>query len=314
VQALRRWGGLVFSCIWLVPAFAAGQIPGWPDTLLLTAVRQMAEPGSGVVRFRMTRDLEYSLSCTGITLLNREQEPNTTQVTLLQHLKYRSQFSNDRNLQITGSFVHDLGFQCIFDSISRFQADENTIDTRLEVGLGSHFSLSVFSRLTTCLFNSYNYSAGPAGSTVKTLGASFFTPMTWTFSAGFGWNAPGFATVTIGVSSARLTCILNRKIFDPPGISTFHGIPRDRDHLFEYGLSLHLLVDRDLSARIHWNCDALLFKNYRKPVDLVLDNLVGIRINKYLKAGIKTHISYEAEVIRKVQVENTISAGFCFTL
>jgi len=56
----------------------------------------------------------------------------------------------------------------------------------------------------------------------------------------------------------------------------------------------------------------LIFKNYLKPVDLVLDNLVGIRINKFLKTSIRTHVTYESAVSRNLQIENMVSVGFGF--
>ena len=63
---------------------------------------------------------------------------------------------------------------------------------------------------------------------------------------------------------------------------------------------------------VRWNCDLLFFKNYKKPVDMTLRNLFGIRINKFLKTTVQTRILYEKKIIDHLQVENMISIGFYF--
>jgi hypothetical protein len=314
VQVLGKWGGVLLACICLMPIGLFGQNLVWRDSLILVSLGQLTAPDSDLVKFRIDQDLEYSLTFSNMLLLNRKEGPNINQVSVLHHLKYESRFNKDRKIKIVNSFVHDLGLQCIFDSLSRFEPDENTLDTRLEFRLLENFNLSVFSRLSTRFFNSYVYITDQAGKSCKTRNESFFTPLLMTISAGFNWVVPRFARVSFGLSSSKLTYILNKGIFDRINVPFFYGVPRGKNHLLEFGLSLHVLIDHDLSERIHWSSDVLLFKNYLKPVDLVLDNQVGIRINKFLKTSIKTQISYESEVSRNLQIENMISLGFYFSL
>jgi len=298
----------------MIPACTISQNLVWRDTMVLVALKQLAGTDSPLVKYRINQDLEYFLTCSSMLLLNRHNEQNVSQVSLLQHVKYQSRFNNDHHIKIVSSFVHDLGIQYFFDSITRFQPDENTLDTRLEISLTRNFTLSVSSRLSTRIFNSYNYTTDQTGNRYKTRSSSFFTPLLGIFAAGFGWTIPNFANLSFGLSSVKLTFVLNKSIFDQLNTLVFYGVPKDKNHLLEYGLSMHLLVDRDFSSWVHWNCDVLLFKNYLKPIDLVMDNLVGIRINKYLKTSIKTHISYEAEVSRNLEIENLVSLGFWVSL
>ena len=146
-----------------MPAGAISQDLVWRDTTVLVTLKHLADPGSTLVRFRFIQELEYTLSFSNLRMLNRQQEPNVNQVSLLQHIRYQSRLTNDGNLKIVNTFVHDLGIQCIFDSLSRFQPDENTLDTRFEISMKGKFTLSVFSKLTTRIFNSYNYTAGQGG-------------------------------------------------------------------------------------------------------------------------------------------------------
>ncbi|MEI7662360.1 MAG: hypothetical protein WCK34_09190 [Bacteroidota bacterium] len=210
--------------------------------------------------------------------------------------------------------MHDLGIQYFFDSISRFQPDESTLVTRLEYSLTGHLVFSAFSQFTTRIFNTYSYETDQAGISFKMHNESFLTPLRWTFSAGFGWTYPRFATITIGLASGKFTYIRDKGIFDQRKVTVFYGIPKGKNHLIEYGLSFHLLIDRNFKDRVRWNCDMMMFKNYNKPVDLVMKNLIGIRINKYFKTGVQTNVSYESAASRALQVENIISLGFTINL
>ena len=308
------WGGrVVFTCICMMPAgaFSQGLVLG--DSMVPCSFYLLTGSFSLPVKMRIAQDIEYTLSCSNLISVNRQRGPDIFQFSLLQHLLHQAQITSGGKIKIASSFVHDLGLQYFFDSIFRFQPDENTWVTRLELTLFHHVIFSLYSQLTTRLFNAYTFEKDPSGTLHKTLNAAFLTPLLWTFSAGFGWTIPRFATLGFGLASAKITYIRNRGIYDQLHVSTFYGVAKGKNHLFEYGLNMHLLIDHEFKPRIHWNCDVLMFQNYHKPVDLVMNNLVGIKINKYLKTVIQTHLSYESAVCRNLQVENMISVGLSFT-
>jgi hypothetical protein len=235
-------------------------------------------------------------------------------VSLVHQLKYKTQYTSSGIIKISNCFIHFLGGQCFFDSISRFHPDENTLDTRIEMRLGKNLTFNFFSSLTTRLFNSYSYFTDQSGNLLKTLNASFLTPLLWTFSTGLGWNFPQLGTLSLGLSAARFTWIRNREVFNQQNIMAFYGVPKEKNHSIEYGFSFHLLVDKDFMNRVHWNCDVLIFKNYERPVDLIMKNLIGIRINKFVKTSIQTRLFYESTVSKSIQFENMVFLGFYFNL
>jgi len=259
-------------------------------------------------------DAEYSLFSNSLVYLNRQPGSDDSFVSLFHQFRCRSQITIPDRIRITGNFIHDLGIQYFFDSISRFQPDENTLDTRLEITMGKYFCFSLVSVATTRLFNSYDYSKDGAGHLTRTPATSFMTPFLWIFSTGIGFTVPGTGKLNIGISSGKFTWIRNRGVFDGNDIPGFYGVPGKKRFVFEYGLSIHLFVDQDLLDRIHWNCDLLVFKNFGKPVDMTIKNLVTFRISKFVKTSIQTRLDYEKDADRCLQVENLVSVGFCFTL
>jgi hypothetical protein len=311
---MGKRGGLVLLFAWLVSAAGVGQSLVWNDTLVLLALKNPVDPGISLVRYHFTQSFDYSFSISGMLFLNWQQGSGNNQACLLQRLNYRTKLYNNRTFSITTNFVHNLGFQYFFDSISRFQPDDNTLDTRFEIRVRKNFTFSFLSSLATRLFNAYDYAPGQAGILVRTLRSSFLTPLVCTFSAGFGFSFPRLGTLTMGLSAGKLTFIRDPEIYEAMGVNEFFGVAKGRAFLFEYGLSIHLAVDKDFLNRIHWNCDVQIFKNYKKPIDLVMKNLVGIRINKFLKTSIQTRVFYEEQTSRNVQVENLVSIGFYFAL
>ena len=282
------------------------------DTLILLKLTQAADSGISAIKFRFDQDMEYSLSCTSLLFLNWKQGDNTNIVSFFHQIKYRSLFTNDRNIKISNSFTHDLGIQYFFDSISRFQPDDNTLDTKVEIKIGKNITFSFFSNLNTRIFNSYLYANDNNGNLLKTLSTSFLTPLQWTFSAGLGWNFPQLGSLSLGLSAAKLTWILNKDVFKQQEINEFYGVAKGKTCLLEYGFSMHLLADADLMKRLHWNCDLLIFKNFGKPIDLEMKNFIGFRINKFLKMTIQTRLHYEKAVSKNIQVENLLSLGLYF--
>lgn len=306
--------GFVLLFILLLPTKGHVQNLVLNDTVTITTLQNYIDPETSLMKFRLTQGMGYSLSFTALVFYNWQQGNNTNLVSLSHNFKYLSQYTNGRNIKISNFFVHDLGIQYFFDSISRFQPDENILDTRIEMRIGKNLIYTVFSNLTTRIFNSYVYATDQTGQLTKTLSASFLTPLLWTFSTGFGWTLPRLGILNLGLSAVKFTWIRNREVYDQQNILTFYGVPKEKNHIFEYGISLHLRVDKDLLKWVHWNCDLLVFKNYQKPIDLVMKNLIGIRINKFLKTSIQTRLCYEKEISKTIQVENLVSLGFYFDL
>jgi hypothetical protein len=136
--------------------------------------------------------------------------------------------------------------------------------------------------------------------------------LTGIFAAGFSWKNSRIAEVSIGLSGAKLTYIRNREIYSQLQVKEFYGVPESKGFIVEYGLALQIIIDQNILKRVQWNCDVHLFKNYRKPVDFILKNKIGISISKYIKGAIQTRLQYEEQVSRKLQLENMISVGFSF--
>jgi len=288
---------------------AVGQDIIWHDTIPVLHLTDFIEGKQKLIKYRFFQEVDYSLTFSNFLFLNWQHERNANHISLLQKLKYQTILDNNQNFRIINVFIHNLGFQILFDSITRFQMDDNTFDTRLEFRLFKYLTINFNSNLSSRFFNGYEYRTDSLGSQVKILNSSFLTPLFWTFSLGVGWTWPMFGLIGLGINAAKLTFIRDKSVYTDQTNPFFYGVPRNQNYLFEYGLSLHVMVDKNFQNRVRWICDILVFKNYNNPLDLTLKNLIDIRINKFLRTSIQTRLFYEEKVCKNIQIENMISLG-----
>ena len=261
-------------------------------------------------KIRVNHELDYSLSANCFLFINYRNNANTNQAGLYQNLKFQCTIGNETYFTMTNIFIHNLGVRHYFDSITQMNEDDNSLTTRLNLKLFHELTFTFNSNITTRLLKGFDYMINDSGQLVKLLNGSFLTPLIWTFSWGVSYSWIHFGSLTLGINGGKLTHIRENKIFQIRGINSYYGIEKGDNHLLEYGMVFHLLIDKDLFAILYWNCDLLLFKNYNRPIDMTLKNLFGLKINKFLKTSLSTKILYEEKLSRHLQVENLLSIGF----
>ncbi len=288
--------GVVFV-VWIVPFTLSAQQLVWKDRDVVRSLRIPVDSGQSLVRLRISQQIEYTLTLSGAIFLNWDHDANANQVILIQDMIYQCKGETERNFSFTQKVVHHLGIQYFFDSISRFHVDDNQFDTRLEWRILKNHGCFFSSLLSTRLLNSL-----------------FLTPLTALFSGGIQLKWPFFGSLNVGITSAKLTWIRNKGIYESLDAIIYYGVPREKPYLFEYGISLRLLIDHDVAKWLNWNCDLLIFKNTTLPPDISFRNNLGFRLTKFLKARIQTRIFYEERISRKMQLENIVSVGFVVAL
>lgn len=300
---------LPLICITLRPIGASAQELMHHHTLIKD-LGLLSKPGISNINLRISHNLQYSVTGSLSTFLNWKKTGEVSHLFLLQDLKYSSLFDDNGSVRISNTFTHNLGLQIYLDSISRFQRDENMITTRIDIVLKGGCAYNFTSVLSSRLFNDYTTVVNDSGVRRRTLTSGFLTPLLWTVTSGFNFIIRQTGKLLFGISAAKMTFILNRQIYQLQGIDSFFGVPESKGYIFEYGLALQLLIDRDLFKIVHWDCDLQLFKNYQKPLDMNLKSIFTLRINKFLRASLQTRVFYDESVSKKLQIENFVALGF----
>jgi hypothetical protein len=306
------WVELLFCCLVRISVYS--QEPSLKDMLARYLLRNSLNIGSVPEKIRFADELIYSLTANGFIVVNWLHDNKVNQVNIFQNLKYQYYLQNDRTFRLSGTFIHNLGFQHYFDSITKINVDDNTVTTRLDIKIDGRFAFTINSNISTRLMNGFDYVNTDSGLQIKVLNSSFLTPLIWTLSSGIGYTWKNFGFVNLGLSACKLTSILNKQIFSIREITSYYGIEQGKTHLLEYGFAFQLLIDKDIFRTLHWDCDLLLFKNYNSSVDLAFKNLFGLRINKFIKFTLQTRIFYEEKLCKHLQFENLLAIGLYLRL
>jgi hypothetical protein len=308
---VSRW---VLVCLCFASAGVAGQQAVWCDTIRLFPLQGFCGHDSGFVRLRLDHSLDYALTCSNLWFSNWKQGDNTGTINLFQNVTYRTRIACRTRLAVSTMLTHDLGLRYLFDSIADFEPDNTILDTRIDLRLNKLLTFSFVSNISSRLFNAYGYESDSNGAPVKRLKSAFLTPLTVTFSAGFGLKYDPRSTVTLGISAARFTLVRNRSVYCSGRLLSYHGVPVTKTHLIEYGLSMHFMADRLVMKHVKWNCDLLVFKNFNKPADFSFRNQFAVAIGKYLKVTIRSRLLYNQEVSLQLQMENMVAFGLMLQL
>lgn len=301
-------------CMVVMPHFSGAQQLVWKERNNVSVLALPEDTLLTFLRLKIIQKMDYSFFLSGGLYHNWGHDLNANQVILMQDLVYQCQGETKSRFRFTEKVTHHLGFQYLVDSLSRFHIDDNQFETRMEYRFGKKQSAFLSALVSTRLFNLYNFSVNDSSEMVRTLAASFLTPLTALFTGGIQLKWPLFGSLSIGVTSAKLTWVRDQEIYETLETDIFHGVPKGKEGVFEYGLSLQLLIDHDLLKWLHWDCDLLIFKNTNLPPDISLKNNLGIKLAKLIRIRIQTRIYYEEQVKKEVQLENFISAGVVVSL
>jgi hypothetical protein len=310
-QLMSRAGAFLCSGILLCAAVSTAQDLNWDPALRRLVVKGMQDQRG--TRPEVMGGLDYNLTLTGFSQVNENQGKGRGQLSFLQDLKYKLKISVSR-FQLSNELVHSLGFLYYIDSTGQFQPDENSLTTRLSIEISTPLSLTATTVLTSRIFNHKETFPDENGSLCSMVSSSFLTPLICTFSGGFGLQLAQKVRLDIGLSSAKLTFLLDTTVFGRLGRTVFCGVNRGRRNYLEYGLSLHFTADRTIARKLMWYCDLLLFKADGAQIDLSLRNIFAYRIGKFMKTSLQTRLMYDEDVSLKLRMENLLSVGFSFHL
>lgn len=311
---MKTLGMVTEFCLltWLcVSLDSRGQELFFNDSLLVEIDARLPS-ATPLVLYRFRQQIDYKLSFSGLLNFQWEHDPAANHIALLGNLNYRSSVSNERRFKLQASLLQDLGFQIFFDSITRFFPDAASIITQLEIKINHWFTFTLNTNLSSRIFNDYRYVTDQNGDQVKRMQSGFLTPMILTFSSGFGWNLPSWGMVNFGITGGKLTFIRSREIFGILKVEKYYGVPSGKQTLLEYGISMLVTIDKNLTSSLKWTCEMILFKNYIKPVDITVKNLFEWRFGRNLSGSLQTRLFYEEAVSKKLQIDNIVTLGFGF--
>ncbi|MBM3403755.1 MAG: hypothetical protein FJY10_02555 [Bacteroidetes bacterium] len=287
-------------------------LPGAKDTAILKRKLEPVAWPPAEILYSISPSFNYVVSANLQQYINSHVNQDLLQIHFIQDIRYGILADKPGKLKFNQEIQSNIGVFCIIDSTYQVRPDENHWKANLSVNITRFFTFLLDSDFSTALFNRYDLMPDTSGKLQKVLDASFCTPLVWNISAGFQYATIDWFRFSVGITSGKLTGMLNNRVYTEKNTHLLWGVEQGRKYHFEYGLSFRMTVDRTFSEKHKWYVDVHLFKNYQKAMDLNAENKILLNVGKNVCITLKTRIIYEKENSRKVQWENLLSFGFTY--
>ncbi len=261
---------------------------------------------------KLTECLDFNCQAS-LFLAPAGMKPQSENYAAISHdIRHTFSLSSGTKWSMKNEFFHSLGFQYFFDSVNRISLDETKLTLAADMLLPGRVSFRIIAGLQSGLLPEYLYQPNDSGTLVRILTKSFLTPLLVNIQPGMAWSWPGVGDISLALTGLKITWVMDDRVFRS-GLDQFCGVPAGKQWRVEYGIAIKARFSYQLMRLFSWSLDMNGFKNFKDPWDVELKNLIEVKPARFFKICLKTRLFYESDMYRKIQVENSLSAGFCYT-
>lgn len=221
-----------------------------------------------------------------------------------------------RSLSWDMYLFNDYGLRHFFDSITLKTQDQLTCNNAISAAIiSSKLNVTLAVNQQTKLWNTYIYLQDAQGNYHRTLYENYMSPGTILYTGGLTWQAPGHATVLLGLGSSKITKIRDQRIFESRQQEEIEGVLKGSRKKSEFGFVLCSTIPlQPLSKHIHWEFYENLFvpsNRLTKPnyFTFELNNVFHFIVLKHLRISFRTKVNYNKDRQDKVSLQNQLSLG-----
>ena len=203
----------------------------------------------------------------------------------------------------------DLAYAMIKSGDASLKKSEDKIDftSKYSRKYSDHWLYGMLFNFKSQFAEGYNY---PNDSFVV---SKFFSPAYLTLAIGLTYKPVDYFEAFISPAAGKWTFV-NDKILSDLGA---YGVDPGKTVRTEFGAYLNMKFKKDLMENVNFSSKLELFNNYTdknkdnaKKVDVNWENMLTLKVNKYITASITTQLLYDANVVERTQFKETIGVGF----
>ena len=159
----------------------------------------------------------------------------------------------------------------------------------------------------------------------KPMISNIFAPAFLSEGVGLEWNPTKYFVVQFGGAALRQTFMSNDKVFDNTAkdvsvngkvIKRSYGTEKGKV-LNEMGFQVVAAFDKDIAKNLNlkWRYQGFVaYAPKTKPMDHNVMLITTAKVNKYLNVNLTFLGVYDADIFKKLQISEGLSAGFVFNL
>ncbi len=171
-------------------------------------------------------------------------------------------------------------------------------------GFFSRFHPTFAAGLRTQFAEGFDYSQNPEERV-----SAFFAPATLTQSVGLTYKPTEWLTQRVGLG-AKETVVTIESLRERYGVDSTETIR------FEAGLEAFTEVNKEIFENVLYTSKLSLFASFNQPdkPDALWENLVTMKVNKWLNVNFEYVAVYDVDIVDKVQMKEVFSLGISFIL
>lgn len=203
----------------------------------------------------------------------------------------------------------DLAYSMIKSGNALLKKSDDKIDftSKYSRKFSDHWLYGMLTNFKSQFASGYNF---PNDSLVV---SEFFSPAYITFAIGLTYKPVDYFEVFVSPATSKWTFV-NDKILSDAGA---YGVNPGKTIRTEFGAYLHMKFKKDIMENVNFTTKLELFNNYTdkdknnaKKVDVNWENMLTLKVNKYITASVTTQLIYDANVVERTQFKETIGVGF----
>jgi hypothetical protein len=145
--------------------------------------------------------------------------------------------------------------------------------------------------------------------------SDFLSPAYLNVVVGMDYKPVKQVTVLMSPLSSKIT-ILNSNFISNFENSGVYGVPKGKHARYEMGGSIEIQAKGDFN-KLNYYSNFKSFSNYLvepENIDISWEIILGLKLNKFLSANLKTNLVYDDDAISKLQFKEFLGLGFSYKI
>ena len=203
----------------------------------------------------------------------------------------------------------DLAYSMVQTGSDKLKKSDDKIDltSKYSRKFSDHWLYGLLFNFKSQFADGFNY---PYDSTLV---SKFFSPAYVTLAAGITYKPVDYFEIFISPATGKWTFVNDKQLSDEGA----YGVDPGKTVRTEFGAYINMKFKKDIMENVNFMSKLELFNNYTdknknntSKVDVNWENILTLKVNRFITASVTTQLIYDADVIERTQFKETIGVGF----
>ena len=201
----------------------------------------------------------------------------------------------------------DMAYAMVQTGNDNLKKSDDKIDltSKYSRKFSDHWLLGILFNFKSQFAEGFNY---PDDSNIV---SKFFSPAYITLSPGLTYKPIDYFEVLISPATGKWTFVNDKSLSDAGA----YGVDPGKTVRTEFGAYLNMKFKKDIMENVNFISKLELFDSYANKdkaveIDVNWENILTMKVNRFITASISTQLIYDADIIERTQFKESIGVGF----